>query len=143
MLCDHRLESLRASLRAGMTERPLRHDDRPGSADAIDERLRDGGAHEDIVRSEKRMDRDLVEWRDQGIDVDDRNTGADHPIDGIDQGANLNGLNGDEVPVAGCHFSTAALCSEADRPPSNHVTSTLKSLPQNSAACLPCAHHVT
>src|SRR5262245_28207785 len=39
-------------------------------------------------------------------------------------------------------LSMAARCFTASSWPSNQVTSTLKSLPQYSAACLPCAHHV-
>ena len=39
-------------------------------------------------------------------------------------------------------LSIAARCLVADSSPSNQVTSTLNSLPQNSAACLPCAHQV-
>src|SRR5262249_50399166 len=39
-------------------------------------------------------------------------------------------------------LSMAARCLVALSSPSNQVTSTLKSLPQNSAACLPWAHQV-
>ena len=39
-------------------------------------------------------------------------------------------------------LSMAARCLVADSSPSNQVTSTLNRLPQNSAACLPCAHQV-
>ena len=39
-------------------------------------------------------------------------------------------------------LSIAARCLVADSSPSNQVTSTLNSLPQNSAACLPWAHQV-
>jgi hypothetical protein len=39
-------------------------------------------------------------------------------------------------------LSIAARCFCAASSPSNQVTSTLKSLPQYSAACLPWAHHV-
>ena len=39
-------------------------------------------------------------------------------------------------------LSIAARCFCAASSPSNHVTSTLNSLPQYSAACFPCAHHV-
>src|SRR5262245_755095 len=39
-------------------------------------------------------------------------------------------------------LSIAARCLTASSWPSNQVTSTLKSLPQYSAACLPCAHQV-
>ena len=39
-------------------------------------------------------------------------------------------------------LSIAARCFTASSWPSNQVTSTLNSLPQNSAACLPCAHQV-
>ena len=39
--------------------------------------------------------------------------------------------------------SIAARCLASESPPSNQVTSTLKSLPQYSAACLPWAHQLT
>jgi hypothetical protein len=39
-------------------------------------------------------------------------------------------------------LSIAARCFTASSSPSNQVTSTLNSLPQYSAACLPCAHQV-
>src|SRR6185312_4515072 len=39
-------------------------------------------------------------------------------------------------------LSMAARCFTASSWPSNHVTSTLKSLPHASAACLPWAHQV-
>ncbi len=39
-------------------------------------------------------------------------------------------------------LSIAARCFGAASSPSNQVTSTLNSLPQYSAACFPCAHHV-
>ena len=39
-------------------------------------------------------------------------------------------------------LSIAARCLTASSWPSNQVTSTLNSLPQYSAACLPCAHQV-
>jgi hypothetical protein len=39
-------------------------------------------------------------------------------------------------------LSTAVRCLTASSWPSNHVTSTLYSLPQYSAAALPWAHHV-
>ena len=39
-------------------------------------------------------------------------------------------------------LSIAARCLVAESSPSNQVTSTLNSLPQNSAACLPWAHQV-
>src|SRR6202011_5940129 len=39
-------------------------------------------------------------------------------------------------------LSIAERCLTASSWPSNQVTSTLNRLPQYSAACLPCAHHV-
>ena len=76
----------------------------PGPTDRIDERLGDHGTHEFIVRSQKRVDPDLIEWRDQRIHVDDGNPFRNHPINRLRKRIDLDGLNSDEVPFARRHL---------------------------------------
>ena len=126
-----------------MSERALRHDDRALAADRVDERLCDRGAHELVVGSKKREDVDLIERRDQRVHVDHRDAGLNHPDDRRGDRVDVHRLDGDEVPLLGRHLFDQPRCFAADSPGSNQVTSTLNSLPQNSAACFPCAHQVT
>ena len=100
MLRDDGLKAARTALRAGMAERSLRHDDRASSTDRVNQRPGHDGTHELVVGSEKRVYSDLVEWRDQRIHVDDGNTRLNQSIDRRCQGVDLDGLNGDEIPVA-------------------------------------------
>jgi hypothetical protein len=97
---DDGLEAARTALSAGMAERSLRHDDRASSIDRLGERLGHDGAHEFVVGSEKRVDSNLIEWRDQRIHVDDGNSRLNQSIDRRSKRVDLDGLNGDEVPVA-------------------------------------------
>ena len=97
---DDGLEAARTALRTGMAERSLRHDDRASSTDRVNERLGHDGAHEFIVGSEKRVYSDLIEWRDQRIHVDDGNSRLNQSVDRRCQRVDLDGLNGDEIPVA-------------------------------------------
>ena len=84
----------------------------------------------------------VVERRDQRVHVDHRDAGIDHLVDRRGQRADAEGLDGDEIPFLGGHVVDRARCLCAASSPSNQVTSTLKSLPQYSAACLPWAHQV-
>ena len=54
ILGDDRVEALGASLRAGVAERPLGHDDRAFAVDGVDQRLGDGRAHVFVVGREVR-----------------------------------------------------------------------------------------
>ena len=98
------MEAARAALRTGIAERSLRHDDGTNSTDRVDERLRHDGTHEVVVGSQKRVYTDLIQGRDERIHVDDGNPCVNHSIDRRREGIDLDGLNGDEIPVARCHF---------------------------------------
>ena len=100
-LVDDRLEAFGASLRAGMSERALRHDDRALAADGVHERLCDRGAHELVVGSKEREDVDLIERRDQRVHVNHRDPGLNHPDDRRGDRVDVHRLDGDEVPLFG------------------------------------------
>jgi hypothetical protein len=61
---DNGLEAARTALHTGMAERSLRYDDRASPTDRVNERLGHDGTHEFIIRSEKRVYSDLIEWRE-------------------------------------------------------------------------------
>src|ERR1043166_689672 len=125
-----------------MAERTLRHDDLALAAHGVAESLRHRRAHELVVRGQEGMDVDLIEG---AISVSMSMTGVPALIifcTGWVRVPMPNAWMATKSHFCEAMLSMAARCFTASSWPSNQVTSTLKSLPQNSAACLPCAHQV-
>ena len=104
ILLDDLVETRGPALGAGVAGGALGHDDLPLSAEARDQRLRDGGAHELVVGGEEGVDLDLVQRRDQRVHVDDGDAGVDHLLHRLDQRVDGEGLDGDEVPLLRRHL---------------------------------------
>ena len=86
-----------------MAESTLGHHDLARTADRVDERLRDRAAHELVIRCQETVHAALLERHDQRVHVDDGDAGIHHLVDRIGQGADAEGLDGDEVPFLRGH----------------------------------------
>ena len=96
------VEACGAALRAGVAERALGHDHVALAADALEQRVGDDRAHQDVVRLQEGGDPDII-LGDGRVHLDDRDALADHLLDRVDQRVDAEGLDGDEIPLLGGH----------------------------------------